>query len=145
MRYWLFLLLFLCFCNLCIAQETKCKVPKKIGGNYKLVSEDYASSIPREVHLKVVIKPENFTKEYLTEFRKRVKAKYCNPDYIFAEIFDSEEAAVKHYGSITAEMNSWRANYIFDKPLGKDIVTFSTKQGNSNQKAVIDFNKSVLN
>jgi len=144
MRYWLFLLLFLCFCNLCVAQGKKCSVPKGIGGKYKLVSESYASSIPREVHLEVVIKPENFTKEYLTKFRKRIKAKYCNPDYIFAVIFDNEEAAVKHYDSITAKMDSWRANYIFDRPLGEDNITFSTKPGNSNKEIVIDFNEPVL-
>ena len=144
MRYWLFLLLFLCFCNLCVAQGKKCSVPKETGGKYKLVVEDYASSIPREVHLEVVIKPENFTEEYLTEFRKRIKAKYCNPDYIFAVIFDNEEAAVKRYDSITTKMNSWRGLYVFDKPMDTDRIEFSTKPGNSNKEIVINFNKPVL-
>lgn len=144
MRYWLFLLLFLCFCNLCIAQDTKCSVPQGTGGKYKLLSEDYASSIPREVVLEVVIKPENFTKEYLTEFRKRIKAKYCDPDYIVVSIYDNEGAAVRVYDSITAQLDSKRASYIFDRPMGTDIIKFSTKPGNSNQEIVIDFNKPVL-
>ena len=144
MRYWLFLILFLCFCNLCAAQGKKCSVPKETGGKYKLVSEDYASSIPREVHLEVVIKPENVTKEYLTEFRKRIKANYCNPDYIFAVIFDNEEAAVKLYDSITDKMNSWRGLYVFDKPMDTDRIEFSAKPCNSNKEIVINFNEPVL-
>lgn len=144
MRYWLFLLLCFCFCNLCVAQGKKCSVPKGTGGEYKLVSESYASSIPREVHLEVVIKPENFTKGYLTEFRKRIKAKYCNPDYIFAEIFDNEEAAVPKYDPMAARIDSRRALYVFDRPMGTDRIEFSTEPGNSNKETVIDFNEAVL-
>lgn len=144
MRYWLFLLLFFCSCTFCVAQEKQCSVPKGTGGKYKLVSESYASSIPREVHLEVVIKPENLTKEYLTEFRKRIKAKYCNPDYIFAEIFDGEEAAVRKDDPITARIDSRRALYVFDRPMGTDRIEFSTEPGKSNKEIVIDFSEPVL-
>lgn len=106
-----------------VAQAAKCKVPKGIGGNYKLVTETYASSSPREVHLEVVISPGNFTSEYLREFRKRLKARYCDPEYIFAVVFESERAA-KGFELSKPETHGRRAVYVFDRPLGTDTVTF---------------------
>lgn len=144
MRNWLLLLSFLCFCNVSLAQDKKCSVPKGTGGKYKLVSEDYASSLPREVLLKVVLAPENLTKEYLTELRKRVKAEYCDPDYIVVDIYETEEAAVRRYDSMTAAMEAQRGNYLFDRPMKTDRLEFSPESGGSNRKIVVDFNQTVL-
>ena len=143
MRYWLFLLVFLCFSDLCVAQKKRCSVPNEIGGKYKLVTETYEASIPREVHLEVVIKPGNFTKEYLSEFRKRIIAKYCNPDYIVAHIFDDEESAARRDQPVDVWLKNRRGLYVFDRPMSTDRIEFSKESGNSNKILVIDFKEPV--
>jgi len=94
--------------------------------------------------LEVVIKPENFTKEYLSEFRKRIIARYCNPDYVFAEIFDNEEAALRRDQPITVWLKNRRALYVFDRPMSTDRIEFSKEPSNSNKEMVIEFSGPVL-
>ena len=142
MRYWIFLVPFLFFCTLCAAQSKKCSVPKGTGGQYKILSEDYASSEPRELHLEVLIPPENFTKEYLTELRKRVKARYCYPEYIYVAIYDSEQLARRRD---SFSLDRQRGLYVFDKPMRTDNIKFSSKPGIWNPpEIIIDFSKPLL-
>lgn len=111
----------------------KCPVPEGIGGKYKIIFETRTLGEPKRIILDVVVNSKNYTKEYLTEFAKRIKAEYCNENYLSVNIFDNKKAIRIWYENfIVSEKRSEerRGTYLLDKQTDYEVVEFSTRPGN---------------
>jgi hypothetical protein len=118
------------------AQEkevNKCSVPKSNGGKYKIASESRLVGKSGEIILEIVIKPKNFTKEYMTEAAKRIRAEYCNDDVLYVSIFDSEKAIRGwhlDWMESKGKIDRRRGVYLLNKRTEEEIIEFSTQPGN---------------
>lgn len=140
--------LILSFSLVSIAQETeiqKCAVPKNIDGKYKLAAEVRPLGEPKRLHVYVVVKPKNFTKEFMTELAKRLKSVYCNEDAIYVTIFDSKEKITGWFHDYVLsgrKVDKRRGTYLIDRNESKETIEFSTKSGNPIDEVRIDFTVS---
>ena len=132
----------------CAAQNEKiqkCSVPKGVGGKYKLIFEARPLGEPKTVLVDVVIKPKNFTKQYMTEFAERVKAEYCNEDWVGIAIFDSKKAQLGwHYDFVISggKVERRRGTYLLERKIGREGIEFSTKPGNPINEVRIELKSS---
>src|SRR5437867_932817 len=74
-------------------QIKKCRVPKDVGGKYKLVSIGHSLGKPVILGLRIVVKPTNFNRAYMIRLARRLNLEYCNDENISAVIFDDYRAA----------------------------------------------------
>lgn len=129
-------------------QPKKCAIPKKLGGKYKLVSIGHSVEGPLTLGLRVVVKPENFSREYMLQFAQRVKLEYCNEQRITVVIFDDYLAAksariVVDYLVGRDAAPELRGFYSLDRTTGEEGIQFSTVRGKPADEIVIDLSSKT--
>ncbi|MBX7054654.1 MAG: hypothetical protein K1X36_06840 [Pyrinomonadaceae bacterium] len=132
----LFLLAFGLFGAQLAAGQTvnKCKVTKSLGGKFKIVSQARPVGSTDELSLNVVIKPENFTDEFLRDFMRRVDETFCNEILVGVAIFDSEKDSAGwfyDYATSNGRIDRRRGVYILDRSCGKNSLGYSSTKGRS--------------
>ena len=129
-----------------IAQKIeKCTVKHLPGGKYRVFSEFHVIGKTDELLLDVILKPKDFTKEFMRDFADRVKKTYCNENVISVQIFDDKKAAIgADYDFVVShgEIDRRRGTYYLNRTNGKDAVEFSRKRGSPVNEVRIDFSAS---
>ena len=112
----------------------KCFVPRNVRAKYQLVVEARPIGEAKTIILDVVVKPKNFTKEYMTKFANRIKTEYCSDDVITLQIFDNEASVRKWYGDFREGVKTAdgerRGMYYLNRKTGEETIEYSTKLGN---------------
>lgn len=138
-------------CFSVVGQKQKietCSAKNLKGGEYKLISVIYPVNTPHKVVLDIWIKPKNFTKEYMTKLATRLRATYCNEDYISVSIFDNkkDQLGSGHDFIISGgKINRSRGYYWLNKKTGEEGISFSTKPGNPIDEVKIIFSEPKKN
>lgn len=140
--------LILCVSFVSSAQDQKikkCSVPKEMKGKYKLALEARPLGESKKIILDVVIKPKNFTKEYMTEFVNRIRAEYCNEDIISLAIFDNKKSVQNWYRNFATsgkKIDEKRGTYLLNRKTGEEGIEYSTKAGNPINEVRIELSKT---
>ena len=125
--------LFLCSISFAQQKIEKCLLPTGVGGKYKLFVASRPLETNKEILLQVIVKPKNFTKDYMTKFAERVKSEYCNEEIIAVNIFDSKKSLLGwHYDYVVTggKVDRRRGTYLLDKRKSEEAIEFSAKPGN---------------
>lgn len=121
----------------------RCSIPKGIGGKYK---RSFATRLATgKTSIDVVIKPKHFTREYLLEFAKRIRAEYCNEKILHVSIFDNERAitGAGYVWIITAgAVEKRRGTYLLDRNTGEEAIEYGSEPGKPIDEIRIDLSKT---
>ena len=127
-------ILFVCSVSFAQQQEIeKCPVSKETSGKYKLFTASRPLETYKQVLLQIIVKPKNFTKEYMTEIAKRIKTEYCKEEIVMLNIFDSKKSLLGwHYDYVVTggKTDRRRGTYLLNRKTGEEAIEFSTKSGN---------------
>ena len=124
----------------------ECKVTKSLGGKFKIVSQARPVGSTDELSLNVVIKPKNFTDQFLRDFMRRVDEMFCNEMYVGVAIFDREKDSVGwFYDYVTSErrVDRRRGVYILDRSCGKYSLGYSSAKGRPIDEFEIENSKII--
>ena len=142
------IILFLAFmAGSTIGQSPKCDPDRGDSVKYR-IAQNFKSNLPPYIRsLRIVVKPENFNRGYMTLLARSIHQRFCTDEEISAVIFDDKHVAdtmdmglfltgrikipeVRGFYALTSHTLSGK---------GKDhSIEYSTKRGNPTNEVVID-------
>lgn len=116
-----------------------CANEPKNGAKFKVMFE--TETVEKQLLIKVVIKPDNFTRENLVATAARLRARYCMAKYVGVTFFESKNDT--RYGLYewvvsNGKGDPTRGTYLIDREKGIDLIEYNTKKGNPFDECAID-------